>query len=206
MRTHSCSHLNLPLHYATPEHWAERVLQAPLELLYDHAYLERKAANNALELLNRCTDLTALPQWAVTLAHLAQDETSHLYLVLQLIARRKGVLPRTHRNPYASELRRTVRIGQGKYELLDRLLISALIEARSCERFWLLGESATDKDLQRMYRSLFASEAGHYKTFLNLAETLLEEEIVGARWSELLAIEAEIIQKQPQQPTLHSGT
>lgn len=57
-----------------------------------------------------------------------------------------------------------------------------------------------------MYRSLFASEAGHYKTFLKLAETLLEEETVAARWSELLAIEAEIIQKQPQQPTLHSGT
>lgn len=199
------SRLDLPLRYATPEHWTACALQSPLELLCDHAYLERKAANNALELLNRWTEPTAPAQWTVTLAHLAQDETAHLYAVAQLIARRGGALPRMHRNPYANALRSAVRMGQGKFELLDRLLVAALIEARSCERFFLLGEAATDKDLQQLYRSLFASEAGHYKTFLNLAETLIEKEAVEARWSDLLDLEASIIQAQPMQPTLHSG-
>lgn len=196
---------DLPLRYATPSHWAMRVLESPLELLYDHAYLERKAATNALDLLNRWAEPACPHQWVQTLSHLAQDETSHLYVVSQLIARRGGTLPRTHRNPYASALRRTVRMGQGKHEILDRLLVSALIEARSSERFWLLAETACDQTLQHLYRSLFASEAGHYKTFLRLAEMVMDHHTVVVRWQELLCLEADIIQAQPIQPTLHSG-
>ncbi|MCS7014401.1 MAG: tRNA-(ms[2]io[6]A)-hydroxylase [Chloroherpetonaceae bacterium] len=195
----------LPLQYATPKSWAERVLQNPLELLYDHAYLERKAATNALDLLNRWVEPACPHQWVQTLSHLAQDETSHLYIVSQLIARRSGTLPRTHRNLYARDLRSAVRTGQGRNEVLDRLLVAALIEARSCERFWLLAEVATDKDLQQLYRNLFASEAGHFKTFLKLAEMIADSESVQNRWQELLRLEAELIQAQPVQPTLHSG-
>jgi tRNA-(ms[2]io[6]A)-hydroxylase len=95
-------------------------------------------------------------------------------------------------------------MGQGKYEILDRLLVSALIEARSCERFHLLADTAQDPELQQLYRNLFASEAGHYKTFLTLAETVVAPPILEARWHDLLYLEAELIQTQPEQPTLHS--
>ena len=204
MSTASYHNLQLPLYYTTPKTWAERVLQDPLHLLYDHAYLERKAATNALDLLNRWVSSSSFQQWTQTLSHLAQDETAHLYLVMRLIAKRDGTLPRTHRNPYAQALRSAVRMGQGKYEILDRLLVSALIEARSCERFQLLADTAQDAELQQLYRNLFASEAGHYKTFLTLAETVVDSSVLEARWHELLHLEAELIQTQPEQPTLHS--
>jgi len=80
-----------------------------------------------------------------------------------------------------------------------------LIELRSCERFLILAETATESDLKHLYKSLFASEAGHYKTFLKLAETTARETIVETRWEELLEKEALIIQAQPVGIALHSG-
>lgn len=161
----------LPLKFQTPKSWAAEVLKHPIALLSDHAYLERKAATNALDLLNRWVDVRTSEQWVLTLSNIAKDETAHLYTVTKLIAERGGKLQRTHKCQYANDLRALVRIGQGNLEVLDRLLVSALIEVRSCERFLILGEAATEPELKHLYKSLFASEAGHYKTFLKLAET-----------------------------------
>jgi tRNA-(ms[2]io[6]A)-hydroxylase len=194
-----------PLAYQTPALWATTVLAEPMALLSDHAYLERKAASNALDLLNRWAEPTCPDTWVQTLAHVAQDETAHLYSVSRLIAKRGGVLPRSHKNQYANDLRGLVRVGKGKLDILDRLLVSALIEVRSCERFLILAETAEEAELAHLYKSLFASEAGHYKTFLNLAETVTDADVVAARWSELLEREAEIIQAQPKGARLHSG-
>ncbi|MDW8436785.1 MAG: tRNA isopentenyl-2-thiomethyl-A-37 hydroxylase MiaE [Chloroherpetonaceae bacterium] len=197
--------LALPLKTQTPKAWAERVLENPLALLCDHAYLERKAASNALDLMNRWVDSRSSEQWAMTLSNVAKDEAAHLFAVAKLISERGGKLSRAHKCRYASDLRALVRAGKGNLEVLDRLLVSALIEARSCERFLILAETATEPDLKRLYESLFASEAGHYKTFLKLAETTASVDDVEARWEEMLTGEADIIAAQPVGFALHSG-
>ncbi len=197
--------ISLPLKFQTPKDWAIEVLKHPIALLSDHAYLERKAATNALDLLNRWVDVRTSEQWVLTLSNIAKDETAHLYTVTKLIAERGGKLQRTHKCQYANDLRALVRTGKGNLEVLDRLLVSALIEARSCERFLILGEVASEPDLKHLYKSLFASEAGHYKTFLKLAETTATARVIESRWEELLEKESEIIQVQPIGVALHSG-
>jgi tRNA-(ms[2]io[6]A)-hydroxylase len=103
-------------------------------------------------------------------------------------------------------LHQLVRRGRGTEELVDRLMISSLIEARSCERFRLLGEACEDDaELRKLYRALWASEHGHYLSFIQLAEQLLEPQIVAKRWSQMLDSEAKIIQRQPPGPRMHSG-
>jgi tRNA-(ms[2]io[6]A)-hydroxylase len=196
---------DLGLRYQTPDAWAEQVLQDPLLLLSDHAYLERKAASNALELLNRWPEPTYPDNWVITLSAIARDETAHLHSVTRLLAQRGGRLERLHRNPYANDLRTLVRKGSGPQELLDRLLIAALIEARSCERFEVLSRCCHDPELAQFYRSLWSSELGHYKVFLRLAEGILARQEVETRWQQMIEAEARIIQNQPPGPRIHSG-
>ena len=195
----------LPLQYRTPDFWAEQVLQEMLALLSDHAYLERKAASNALELLNRWPEPSAPDHWVETLAAVARDETAHLLSVSRLLEQRGGKLERLHRNPYAHDLRKLVRKGSGTEELVDRLLVAALIEARSCERFEVLSRCCSDVELAQFYRSLWSSEFGHYVVFLRLAESIMPVTVVAARWTEMVAAETAIIQAQPPGPRIHSG-
>jgi tRNA-(ms[2]io[6]A)-hydroxylase len=195
-----------PLQYETPPAWAAMVLKQPLELLNDHAHLEKKAAANALELLNRWPEPRPPENWVAAMTAVARDEVEHLALVTRLLMRRGGRLTKSHSNPYASALHQLVRKGQGTEELTDRLLISSLIEARSCERFKLLGEAiADDAELQKLYRALWASEHGHYLSFLQLAEQIDEPAKVRERWREMLAAEAKIIAAQAPGPRMHSG-
>src|SRR3954447_9484201 len=135
---------DLPLRYKTPEKWAAVVLQDPLLLLNDHAHLEKKAAANALELLNRWPEPNPPENWVAAMTAIARDEVEHLAIVSRLLARRGGRLTRQHSNPYAAALHALVRRGRGSEELVDRLMISALIEARSCERFKLLADACDD--------------------------------------------------------------
>lgn len=194
----------LPLLVRTPDVWAESVLREPLALLNDHAYLEKKAASNALEMLNRWPEPLPPKLWISTLADVARDETAHLAIVCKILQRRGGRLEKVHRNPYASALREHVRTGFGTQELIDRLLISALIEVRSCERFEVLGRVSDDAELTKLYRRLWASERNHYTLFLRLARRVLPAE-VEERWQFLLAREAEILAVQPPGPRIHSG-
>src|SRR6185369_1617551 len=105
---------------------------------------------------------------------------------------------------YAIDLRKLVRRGSGNQDLADRLLVSALIEARSCERFERL-TSAADSELSKFYGGLLISENGHYRLFLDMAKKVLPAKEVESRWDRLLDEEAEIIQKQPPGPRIHSG-
>jgi tRNA-(ms[2]io[6]A)-hydroxylase len=197
---------DLPLRYTTPSTWAESALSRPLELLNDHAHLEKKAATNALELLNRWPEPNPPENWVTAMTAVARDEVEHLATVTRLLARRGGKLTRQHGNPYASELHKLVRKGRGKEELIDRLMTSALIEARSCERFKLLGDAVEDDaELRKLYRGLWASEHGHYRTFIQLAEEILPEKVVKQRWGEMLDEESRIIQRQAPGPRMHSG-
>lgn len=196
---------DLPLRYATPPTWAAAVLAQPLALLNDHAHLEKKAASNALELLNRWPEPNPPENWVAAMTAVARDEVEHLAVVSRLLARRGGRLTRQHGNPYAAELHKLVRRGTGPGELVDRLMISALIEARSCERFKLLAEVCEDKELAKLYKGLWASEHGHYRTFIQLAEKIQPADVVAKRWDEMLDTEAELIEHQPAGPRMHSG-
>ena len=197
--------VNLPLLYRTPDSWAQAALGDSLKLLNDHAHLEKKAAANALELLNRWPQPNPPEIWETTLTAIAKDEVDHLGAVVHLIHKRGGRLTPHHRNPYANSLRQLVRLGKGVDELVDRLLISALIEARSCERFALLGRASADLVLAKLYRGLWASEHGHYRVFLQLAQAIRPLDVVEKRWQALLAQEARIIQYQTPGPRMHSG-
>jgi tRNA 2-(methylsulfanyl)-N6-isopentenyladenosine37 hydroxylase len=198
---------DIPLLDRTPPGWAEQALRDPLALLNDHAYLEKKAATNALELLNRWPEPLCPEEWTVTLAAIASDEASHLSAVVRILVERGGRLARTHRNDYANRLRLQVRKGRGNEELVDRLLISALIELRSCERFDLLARYCRGRDgaLSRFYHRLGSSELRHYKVFLRLASLAVNSALVEARWREMLGFEAAAIAAQPPGSRIHGG-
>jgi tRNA 2-(methylsulfanyl)-N6-isopentenyladenosine37 hydroxylase len=193
----------LPLHSRTPIEWGRAVLADPLALLADHVFLEKKAANNAMELMTRWPS-DWFPGWVEAMAGVARDEAVHLAQVIRLLIRRGGRLERIHKNPYANALRMLVRKGQAA-EIVDRLFVSALIELRSCERFAVLAAASDDAELAAFYGALFASEMGHYKLFLKLAHKIGPKAAAEARWEQMLAVEARILADQPPGPRIHSG-
>ena len=193
----------LPLHSCTPSEWGRAVLAEPIRLLSDHAFLEKKAASNAMELLTRWPN-DWMDGWIDAMTAVARDEAAHLAQVTRLLLARGGRLDRHHKNPYANALRQLVRKGKPT-ELLDRLLVAALIEARSAERFGILAATSEDAELATFYRMLFTSEVGHYRVFLNLARGFTEETALCARWQEMLAAEARILAEQEPGPRIHSG-
>jgi tRNA-(ms[2]io[6]A)-hydroxylase len=194
---------DLPLHSRTPLSWGRAVLSDPVSLLIDHAFLEKKAATNALELLTRWPNEWT-DGWVEVMTSVARDETAHLAQVIRLLKRRGGRLQRVHKNPYANALRLLVRKGEVA-EIMDRLLISAIIEVRSCERFEVLASAAEDHELAAFYQALFSSELGHYRVFLRLARKIAKPAIVEERWQHLLATEAKILAAEPTGPRIHSG-
>jgi tRNA-(ms[2]io[6]A)-hydroxylase len=196
---------DFPLKSRTPPAWAPLALADPLALLADQAYLEKKAANNALEFLNLWSSGEAPDRWLTSVAAIAKDETQHLAMVLKLLEKRGGTLPRTHKNPYALALQQLVRKGKGPEELADRLLVSALIEARSCERFERLAEASDEAELSRFFGSLVKSESGHYRIFIEMAKKIEAGEKVSARWRQLAEKEVEIIETQPVGSRVHGG-
>lgn len=195
----------LPLHSQTPISWGHAVLADPIRLLIDHAFLEKKAALNAMELLTRWPN-DWIEGWVETMTSVARDEAAHLAQVMRILIRRGGRLDKSHKSWYATSLRELVRKGPPG-EILDRLLVSALIEARSCERFAVLAaaSAAGDAELASFYQALYASEFGHYKVFLKLAGKIAETEVVETRWQQMLASEALILAQQAAGPGIHSG-
>jgi tRNA 2-(methylsulfanyl)-N6-isopentenyladenosine37 hydroxylase len=194
---------DFPLFSRTPPEWSRAVLAEPLSLLIDHAFLEKKAATNALELLTRWPN-DWLDGWVEAMTAIARDEAAHLAQVTRLLIARGGRLDRFHKNPYANALRQLVRKGE-RTELVDPLLVAALIEVRSCERFSVLAAAAGDNELAGFYRALYSSERGHYKAFLSLAERAGGRGDVERRWREMLLSEARILAEQQPGPRIHSG-
>lgn len=199
----------LELRAPTPETWCAQACQDLPGLLNDHAHLERKAATNALALLNRWpetdTAATGGRAWVRALAAIAADEARHLVQVLAELERVGGTLSPMHTNTYAGALRAWVRRGDSRGELLDRLLVSGLIEARSCDRFLRLADGAPTPRLRRFYATLARSEAGHHQAFVRIALDVCPEDVVRARAQVLCAAEHDIIHAQPPGSRLHSG-
>jgi len=179
----------LNLASTTDPAWLESALSDLDALLLDHAHCERKAAGMALRLMFRYPERAFLHE---PLSRLAREELAHYEEVLRAMAARGGSMRRQRPSPYAGRLSHLIRSAEPE-RLLDTLLVCALIEARSCERFKLLSEAVDDPKLRALYRGLLASEARHHGSYLDLAVELCGEATARARLLELAEREAEII-------------
>lgn len=191
----------LGLQLPTDPRWAELVHQDLPALLTDHAWCEQKAASNAISMIVRHPELSELVS---ELTRIAQEELDHFGQVVQRIHARGWVLGPERKDDYVNELMQFVRKdGSREERLVDRLLFSAMIEARSCERFKVLTEEAADPELREFYRELMVSEAGHYTTFIGFARRYGGRVDVDARWKAFLAYEAEVVARYGKAPTMH---
>ena len=183
----------LGLHLPTDPRWVDLAGISLEDILTDHAWCEQKAATSCISLIQRYSDKEKL---VTELSPIVTEEWGHFRQVLAELHKRKLVLGKQRKDEYVNELMKFETKG-GAYEdrLLDKLLIFALIEARSCERFKRLSEGLDDEYLRNFYRRFMESEAGHYRLFIELAETYIDKTKVRIRWQQWLAYEAEIMQK-----------
>jgi tRNA-(ms[2]io[6]A)-hydroxylase len=171
-------------------------------LLSDHAHCELKAAHSALSMIGRFGG--EAPEIVAPLMSLAKEETGHFEKVHQRIDARCGSLSIPRADTYVASLRRVARTDHGEHPvLLDRLLVCALVEGRSCERFQLLAERLSSAELRTFYRDLMESEARHYRLFARLAEDRFGKEAARARLAELARREADLVDLLPLGPTVH---
>ena len=172
------------------------------EILTDHAYCEQKAASTAISLIVLYPQHQELVD---KMADLAKEEMSHFQMVHDLIKKRGFRLGKERKDDYVHELMAFLkRAGKSKEEMLgDRLLLCAMIEARSCERFKVLSENINDKELAEFYYNLMKSEARHYTMFIKLAKGLCPSLNIEERWTELVDFEATVIAKRGLRETVH---
>ncbi|GMU58820.1 MAG: hypothetical protein AMXMBFR34_05830 [Myxococcaceae bacterium] len=189
----------MKLKVATSGAWLPHALTHFDEVLVDHAHCEKKAAANALSLLQAYPEVPGLP---AQMARLAREESAHLARVLQLMEARGLALGRDGGDPYAQGLQRLLRHG-AKERQLDRFLVAGLIETRSCERLELLARGLEDKALARFYAELAQSEDGHTTLFERLAREVADEATVATRLEHLLTKEAELIEGLPLRAAVH---
>lgn len=185
----------LPLAAPSPAGWVEAACADLDALLVDHAYCELKAASTALSLVVRFAERPALTE---AMADLAREEMKHFDRVHALVRSRGRTLTRIQGDRYVKRLRALC-----DASLLDSLVQSAFIEARSCERFRLLAEAPLPDDLRAFYGELARAEERHHELFLGLAAEELGEDRVRARVAELGPREAEIIAELPLEPRIH---
>lgn len=191
----------LGLKLPTDPRWVNIVETNISEILTDHAYCEQKAATNAINIVIQFPEY---PDLVDALLELAREELQHFQLVHKKIIERGYSLGKERRDEYVFELNNFIRKGHTKnIVLVDKLLFSALVEARSCERFKVLSDNISDPDLKEFYRDLMISEANHYTLFLGFAKKYADGVDVDQRWKEYLEYEAEIISKYGKKETIH---
>jgi tRNA 2-(methylsulfanyl)-N6-isopentenyladenosine37 hydroxylase len=181
----------LGLELPTDPRWVNVAEKNIGDILVDHAYCEQKAASSCISLI---VNYSEMPGLVDTLTPIVAEEWSHFERVIEELKKRGYSLQPPRNDEYVEKLVKVVRPGGSrKQQIMERLLINALIEARSCERFKILWKNLPDESLSKFYYELMVSEAGHYKTFLQLAKSYMPEDIVMTRWRELLDEEAEIV-------------
>lgn len=179
--------LNLP----TDPRWVNIAEKSIADILIDHAYCEQKAASSGISLIVQYPEKEELVEM---LTDLVAEEWSHFERVLEMMKKRGIKLDRKRKDDYVVAITEIVKRGGSREEqLVERLLLNALIEARSCERFKLLHEHIQDEELSKFYYELMVSEAGHYHSFLDMAKRFMPEDHVMLRWSHFLEAEAEIL-------------
>jgi len=197
----------------TDRSWLDIALADLPAVLADHAHCEMKAATTALSLASRYPSFTDVVH---AMVDLAEEELRHFRMVLSQVEKRGGTLSRPPPNEYVAELRKlafsTARDTSPRGQLVDRLLVAAIIEARSCERFRLLASGLADAgeaELSTFYDDLLAAEARHYRTFVDLAISVAgddrdgDEAAVRVRLASLAQAEGLLIQRLGVSPTVH---
>jgi tRNA-(ms[2]io[6]A)-hydroxylase len=171
------------------------------DILSDHAFCEQKAASTAISLIVSFPEYTALVKEMIALV---EEEMSHFKMVHDLLLERGFTLGRDRKDAYVSQLLQFFPKGGSRTtQLVHRLLLAALIEARSCERFRLLSEHLEDKKLAKFYRKLMISEANHYSSFLGFARQYGDRTEVDQKWNALLEFEAGIMKTLSVDKTIH---
>ncbi len=181
----------LRLKLPTDPRWVNIAEKNIEEVLIDHAFCEQKAASTAISFI---VTYPEYPDLVTEMAALAREEMSHFEMVHKHILKRGFVLGRERKDEYVGKV--TKFFGQTnnrELRLVHRLLVAALIEARSCERFSLLAEYIEDQELAKFYGSLMESEANHYTLFIGLARKYGNREEVDELWDKLLTYEAELM-------------
>ena len=192
----------LGIQLPTDPRWVNMAEMSLEDILTDHAFCEQKATTSCISLIQKYADKTLLVQ---KVAPIVSEEWSHFRLVLKELEKRGLKLGHQRKDEYVNALLKFIRKGVTKDELmLDRLLVCAMIEARSCERFRLLSLYINEESLRSFYHKFMVSEAGHYRLFLDLAEHYIGKEETAKRWKECLAFEAEVVKNlKPRADRMH---
>jgi tRNA-(ms[2]io[6]A)-hydroxylase len=191
------------LQLPTDPRWVNIVESNIEEILTDHAWCEQKAATNAITIV---TINSEYPDLVTDMLALAKEELEHFELVHNIIKQRGLKLGRERKDEYVGELVQYMKqsnTGSRVSGFVERMLFSAMIEARSCERFKVLSENIEDPELSAFYRELMESEAAHYTTFIGYARKYGEGIDVEKRWREWLEFEASVIVKYGKKQTVH---
>ena len=191
----------LGLQFETKTSWAEIAKDDLQQILTDHAFLEQKAASNAVSIIINYSEETALVKEMSTIAI---EEMQHFKMVHLLMVKRGFVLGREQKNDYAIRLQKFFNKTKNRTDaLIQRLLVAALIEARSCERFKVFSENMKDQELSKFYKDLMISEANHYTLFLGYARKYMDRKIVDQKWENLLKFEAEMMKTRGKTARVH---
>ncbi|MBX2876842.1 MAG: tRNA-(ms[2]io[6]A)-hydroxylase [Saprospiraceae bacterium] len=181
----------LGLQLPTDPRWVNLAEMDLEEILTDHAYCEQKAATSCISLIQQYPERTALVK---ELAPIVTEEWGHFRMVLNELEKRELQLGQQRKDEYVNALLKFQKKGGSREDrLLEKLLVCALIEARSCERFRLLSLHISDDYLKEFYHKFMVSEAGHYRLFIDLAKLYSDEEKVKERWQAYLTYEAELM-------------
>jgi tRNA-(ms[2]io[6]A)-hydroxylase len=184
----------------TPDGWLTAAVESLPVLMIDHANCEKKAAATAMSLMHRYTDNTTLLN---KMSRLAREELRHFEQVLKLMTRRGIAYESVTASRYAQTLREKVR-KKDPHKLVDTLIVGALIEARSCERFAALAPHV-DTELRDFYTSLLKSESRHFSDYIGLAKGLEDAHVVDERLDLFRSIERELIESPDSEIRFHSG-
>ncbi|WP_289664785.1 tRNA-(ms[2]io[6]A)-hydroxylase [Flavobacterium panacagri] len=191
----------LGLKLTTDPRWVNIVESNIEEILTDHAWCEQKAASNAISIVTYNSEIEEL---VTEMLVIAREELEHFQMVHDIIKQRGLTLGRERKDHYVNELFKFMKKdGSRRDALSDRLLFSAMIEARSCERFKVLSENIKDPELAKFYRDLMISEAGHYTTFLGFARKYQDNIDIDKRWKEWIEYEGSIITNYGKNETVH---
>ena len=190
----------LCLRMATSSQWTQTVLSDFNLFLNDHAQAEKKASGMAMSMLSHYSDR---PELVREMVDLSIEELAHFREVIKLMQARGLQLGNDEKDPYVNQIRQHINKGDSEMYLLDRLLTGAIIEARGCERFGLIGAAHPEPELKAFYQLIAESEAKHHLLFINLAELYIDHKKIEARLDEWLDIEASIIQSLSLRPALH---
>ena len=183
----------LGLQLPTDPRWVNLAEMQLEEILTDHAYCEQKAALTCISLIQKNSDKEKVVD---ELSPIVTEEWGHFRLVLAELKKRKLYLGKQRKDVYVNKLLAfQKKDGSPNERFLDQMLIMALIEARSCERFKRLSEGLDDEYMRNFYRRFMESEAGHYTLFIELAETYIDKAIVRKRWAEWLKYEKEVMKE-----------